>query len=131
MRVMDAENPAPAKAPDSEAMTESQALSLARRGDPAGFEHLYRKHSRRVYALCLRMTGNSSEAEDLTQDAFVQVFRKIQTFRGESAFSTWLHRLAVNIVLMRNAGRPSTSFPWRRARKKIPTSGRRKSACAT
>ena len=58
-------------------------------------------HSRRVYALCLRMVGNTADAEDLTQDAFMQLYRKIATFRGESAFSTWLHRLAVNVVLMR------------------------------
>jgi RNA polymerase sigma-70 factor, ECF subfamily len=54
-----------------------------------------------VYSLCLRMVGNTAEAEDLTQEAFLQLFRKIATFRGESAFSTWLHRLAVNVVLMR------------------------------
>jgi RNA polymerase sigma-70 factor (ECF subfamily) len=58
-------------------------------------------HNRRVYSLCLRMVGNTAEAEDLTQEAFLQLFRKIATFRGESAFSTWLHRLAVNVVLMR------------------------------
>jgi RNA polymerase sigma-70 factor (ECF subfamily) len=58
-------------------------------------------HSRRVYALCLRMVGNTAEAEDLAQEAFLQLFRKIATFRGESAFSTWLHRLAVNVVLMK------------------------------
>ena len=57
-------------------------------------------HKRRVYSLCLRMTSNTAEAEDLTQEAFLQLFRKISTFRGESAFSTWLHRLAVNVVLM-------------------------------
>src|ERR1019366_8948611 len=65
------------------------------------FEFLYRLHSRRVYALCLRMVSNPAEAEDLTQEAFLQLFRKIGTFRGESAFSTWLHRLAVNVVLMK------------------------------
>jgi RNA polymerase sigma-70 factor (ECF subfamily) len=58
-------------------------------------------HSRRVYALCLRMIGDPVEAEDLTQEAFLQLFRKIHTFRGESAFSSWLHRLTANIVLMR------------------------------
>ncbi|HKS80058.1 MAG TPA: sigma-70 family RNA polymerase sigma factor [Candidatus Acidoferrales bacterium] len=65
------------------------------------FERLYRLHNRRVYSLCLRMVGNTAEAEDLTQEAFLQLFRKISTFRGESAFSTWLHRLAVNVVLMK------------------------------
>ena len=62
---------------------------------------LFEKHKRRVYSLCLRMTGDTAEAEDLTQEAFLQLFRKISTFRGESAFSTWLHRLVVNVVLMR------------------------------
>lgn len=86
---------------DSREMSESEAIRLAQGGDGAAFERLYRLHSRRVYSLCLRMIGNTAEAEDLTQEAFLQLFRKIKTFRGESAFSTWLHRLAVNIVLMR------------------------------
>ena len=70
------------------------------RATPQCFEALYGLHKRRVYSLCLRMTGNTAEAEDLTQEAFLQLYRKISTFRGESAFSTWLHRLAVNVVLM-------------------------------
>ena len=74
---------------------------MAQAGNAAAFERLYRLHNRRVYSLCLRMVGNTAEAEDLTQEAFLQLFRKIATFRGESAFSTWLHRLAVNVVLMR------------------------------
>lgn len=82
-------------------LTEADAIRLAQQGDAAAFERLYRMHNRRVYSLCLRMVGNTAEAEDLTQEAFLQLFRKIQTFRGESAFSTWLHRLAVNVVLMR------------------------------
>jgi RNA polymerase sigma-70 factor, ECF subfamily len=82
-------------------LTEADAIHLAQNGDAQAFEFLYRMHSRRVYALCLRMTGNSVEAQDLTQDAFLQLFRKIQSFRGESSFSTWLHRLTVNVVLMR------------------------------
>jgi RNA polymerase sigma-70 factor (ECF subfamily) len=72
----------------------------AARGDMSAFEELYRRHHRRVYSLCLRMTQNVSEAEDLAQEAFVQLFRKIGSFRGESAFTTWLHRLTVNQVLM-------------------------------
>jgi len=64
------------------------------------FEEVFRLHRRRVYSICLRMTGNSTEAEDLTQDVFVLVFRKLASFRGESAFTTWLHRLTVNQVLM-------------------------------
>ena len=78
----------------------------AQLGDAAAFERIYRLHSRRVYSLCLRMAGNPTEAEDLTQDVFLQLFRKIGTFRGESAFSTWLHRMSVNIVLMRFRKKP-------------------------
>lgn len=80
---------------------EPDLIRLAQQGDAAAFEGLYQLHSRRVYSLCLRMVGNTAEAEDLTQEAFLQLFRKIATFRGESAFSTWLHRLAVNVVLMK------------------------------
>lgn len=82
-------------------LTESEAIRLAQAGDGHAFEFLYQTHCRRVYAVCARMAGNPTEAQDLTQDAFLQVFRKINTFRGESSFSTWLHRLTVNIVLMR------------------------------
>src|SRR5260370_3381448 len=82
-------------------MAESEMIYRAKRRDAAAFESLYKLHSRRIYALCLRMLGNISEAEDLTQEAFLQLFRKIHLFRGESAFSTWLHRMAVNLVLMR------------------------------
>jgi RNA polymerase sigma-70 factor (ECF subfamily) len=66
----------------------------------SGFEELYRKHYRRVYSICLRMTGNMAEAEDLTQEVFIQLHRKLSSFRGEAAFTTWLHRLTVNHVLM-------------------------------
>jgi RNA polymerase sigma-70 factor (ECF subfamily) len=86
---------------DSTELPEADAIRLAQQGDAAAFERIYRLHSRRVYALCLRMVGNTAEAEDLAQEAFLQLFRKIATFRGESAFSTWLHRLAVNVVLMK------------------------------
>ena len=72
----------------------------AAQGDMDAFEQLYQRHNRRVYSLCLRMTGNVSEAEDLAQEVFIQLFRKIGSFRGESAFTTWLHRLTVNQVLM-------------------------------
>jgi RNA polymerase sigma-70 factor (ECF subfamily) len=82
-------------------LTEAEAIERAKQGDSAAFEILYDLHKRRVYSLCLRMTANTAEAEDLTQEAFLQLFRKIGTFRGESAFSTWLHRMAVNVVLMR------------------------------
>lgn len=83
------------------AWTEAEAIRRAQVGDAAAFEHLFQLHSRRVYALCLRMVGNPADAEDLAQEAFLQLFRKIATFRGESAFSTWLHRMTVNVVLMR------------------------------
>ena len=69
-------------------------------GDMASFEELYRRHHRRVYSICLRMLQNASEAEDLTQDVFIQLYRKIGSFRGDSAFTTWLHRMTVNQVLM-------------------------------
>jgi RNA polymerase sigma-70 factor (ECF subfamily) len=79
---------------------EAEALEKAQAGDHHAFAHLYSLHKRRIYSLCLRMVGNIAEAEDLTQEAFLQLHRKIATFRGDSAFSTWLHRLAVNVVLM-------------------------------
>jgi RNA polymerase sigma-70 factor (ECF subfamily) len=79
---------------------EKDTIHLAQEGNAAAFEQLYRRYSRRVYSLCLRMVKNDSEAEDLTQEAFLLLFRKIHTFRGESKFSTWLHRLTVNLVLM-------------------------------
>jgi RNA polymerase sigma-70 factor, ECF subfamily len=79
---------------------EAALIEKAKLGDAQAFQALYDKHKRRVYSLCLRMTANTAEAEDLTQEAFLQLYRKIQTFRGESAFSTWLHRLSVNVVLM-------------------------------
>lgn len=73
---------------------------LAAEGNMQAFEELYRRHYRRVYSLCFRMLQNSAEAEDLTQDVFIQLHRKINSFRGDSAFTTWLHRLTVNQVLM-------------------------------
>lgn len=73
---------------------------LASGGNIPAFEVLYQRYHRRTYSLCLRMTSNQTEAEDLTQEVFIQLFRKIGSFRGDSAFSTWLHRLTVNQVLM-------------------------------
>jgi RNA polymerase sigma-70 factor (ECF subfamily) len=86
--------------PPSDKENETDIIQRAAEGDPAAFECLYRSHSKRVYAICLRMLGNTADAEDLTQEAFLLLFRKIKTFRGESAFSTWLHRLVINTVLM-------------------------------
>jgi RNA polymerase sigma-70 factor (ECF subfamily) len=81
-------------------MSEAEAVERAQQGDGIAFETLYGLHKRRVYSLCLRMIGNETGAEDLTQEAFLQVYRKIGTFRGQSEFSTWLHRVAVNVVLI-------------------------------
>ena len=88
--------------PDSTPRFDSD-LDLVRRaqqGDSDAFASLFYAHKARIYSVCLRMTNNTAEAEDLTQDAFLQVFRKLQTFRGDSALSTWLYRIAVNTVLM-------------------------------
>ena len=81
-------------------LTEAEAIQQAKQGVAAAFEYLYRAHCRRVYSLCLWMTKNPADAEDLTQQAFAQGFRKIGIFRGQSAFATWLHRVTVNVVLM-------------------------------
>lgn len=77
-----------------------ELTKLAASGNIAAFELLYERYHRRTYSLCLRMTSSQTESEDLTQEVFIQLFRKIGSFRGESAFSTWLHRLTVNQVLM-------------------------------
>ena len=81
-------------------VTDYALAQKAAEGDMLAFEELYERHNRRVYSLCLRMTSNIAEAEDLAQEVFIQLFRKIGSFRGESAFTTWLHRLTVNQVLM-------------------------------
>ena len=86
---------------DAGDLVETEAIRLAQQGDDRAFQRIYELHSRRVSAVCLRMTGSTVEAEDLTQEAFLQLFLKLRTFRGESSFYTWLHRLTVNIVLMR------------------------------
>ena len=75
-------------------------VKRAQQGDADAFASLFHQHKARIYSVCLRMTNNTAEAEDLTQDAFLQVFRKLSTFRGDSALSTWLYRIAVNTVLM-------------------------------
>lgn len=77
----------------------TDAVERAQQGDTGAFEHLYQDNVRRIYALCMRMTGDPSEAEELTQEAFIRAWEKLGTFRGDAAFSTWLHRLAVNVVL--------------------------------
>ncbi|HJS51259.1 MAG TPA: RNA polymerase sigma factor [Pyrinomonadaceae bacterium] len=84
----------------SEEASDIDLCRLATNGSLAAFELIYQRYHRRTYALCLRMTNSQTEAEDLTQEVFIQLFRKVGSFRGDSAFSTWLHRLTVNQVLM-------------------------------
>jgi len=74
-------------------------VARAQAGDQTAFRELYRQHAGRVYALCLRLTGDGRDAEERTQDVFVRLWDKLRSFRGDSAFSSWLHRLAVNVVL--------------------------------
>jgi RNA polymerase sigma-70 factor, ECF subfamily len=77
-----------------------QLVRRAQNGDGGAFAKLFQTHKGRIYSLCLRMTNNGAEAEDLTQDTFVQVFRNLSAFHGKAAFSTWLYRVAINTVLM-------------------------------
>ena len=86
---------------DQPATDELRWIKRAKQADSAAFEKLYRLHVGKVYGLCLRMTGNPSEAEDCTQEAFIQVWNKLEKFRGDSKFATWVHRVAVNSVLGR------------------------------
>lgn len=78
---------------------ELELARLAASGDQSAFERLYRAHSGRVFALCLRMSGSRSSASELTQDVFVHVWQRLASFRGESALSSWIYRLTVNLVL--------------------------------
>ena len=111
---------APAASPDP---SEADALARAQAGDPHAFAHLYSLHKRRIYSLCLRMVGNIAEAEDLTQEAFLQLYRKIGTFRGDSAFSTWLHRLAINVVLMQLRKKGLSLISLDEAMEPVPNEG--------
>ncbi|HYD54203.1 MAG TPA: RNA polymerase sigma factor [Gemmatimonadaceae bacterium] len=87
-------------------------VALAAAGDRQAFERLYRRHAGRVYSLCARMAGDRTRGEELTQDVFVRAWEKLHLFRGESSFSTWLHRLAVNVVLndRKSEGRRKARF---------------------
>ena len=85
---------------DSGKVSDYELAREAANGVTSSIGDLYERHRKTVYALCLRMTGNPAEAEDLTHEVFVQLLRKIGTFRGDSLFTTWLHRLTVNQVLM-------------------------------
>lgn len=97
----DAEPPVTAvSAEPASHLVETETLARAQAGDHYAFAQIYSLHKRRIYSLCLRMVGSIAEAEDLTQEVFLQLHRKISTFRGDSAFSTWLHRMAINVVLM-------------------------------
>jgi RNA polymerase sigma-70 factor, ECF subfamily len=83
---------------------EGALIERARRGDVDAFESIYRLHSGRVYALCLRMTADAAQARELAQDVFVRVWEKLGSYRGDAALSSWLHRIAVNVVLMTRRG---------------------------
>lgn len=91
-----------------------ELVRQAQAGDHAAFRELYRQYAGRVYALCLRLTGDAADAEERTQDVFVRLWDKVGSFRGESAFTSWLHRLTVNVVLAERR----TS--WRRERRVAP-----------
>ena len=80
--------------------SDAELIRMAQQGNADAFSTLFNAHKAKVYSICLRMTGNTAEAEDLMQDAFLQVFRKLAGFRGDSALSTWLYRVTVNTVLM-------------------------------
>jgi RNA polymerase sigma-70 factor, ECF subfamily len=99
---------------DAEAARAAEArdLAAARAGDSRAFEQLYRVHVDRVFSLCVRMSGDRAMAEELTQDCFVRAWERLSSFRGESAFGTWLYRLAVNVVLnaRKTAGRARKRF---------------------
>jgi RNA polymerase sigma-70 factor (ECF subfamily) len=117
-------SPAAVTSPD--ASTEAALAELIQRvqsGDHQAFAQLYSLHKRRIYSLCLRMVGNVAEAEDLTQETFLQLHRKISTFRGDSSFSTWLHRLAINAVLMQLRKRGLSLISMDEAMEPDPDSG--------
>src|ERR1017187_10929527 len=91
----------PLRAENQRDDSEGTLVQRAQRGDERAFATLYQLHSKRVYSVCLRMTRDVAAAEDLAQEAFIQAFRKLNSFRGDSDFSTWLYRIAVNTVLMK------------------------------
>jgi RNA polymerase sigma-70 factor (ECF subfamily) len=106
-------------------MSEADAVEGAKRGDGDCFALLYSLHKRKVYSVCLRMMGNVEAAEDSTQEAFIQLYRKIEGFRGESAFSSWLHRIAVNVVLMRHRRKALLEVPMEESLDRSDESGPR------
>lgn len=110
-----------------------ELVERAQSGEPGAFEALYRQHVGRVHALCLRMSRDSVRAEDLTQEVFVKAWTKLDSFRGDSAFSTWLHRVTVNVVLQRKRSdrrriarvEPREVLPETAGRATAPESGAR------
>jgi RNA polymerase sigma-70 factor (ECF subfamily) len=109
--ISEVETGAVSMGPSDRGASKATLVQRAQRGDAEAFAALFQSHKNRVYSVCLSMTRNVAEAEDLTQDAFLQVFRSIGNFRGDSAFSTWLHRVAVNTVLMKRRRRTPVQFP--------------------
>ncbi len=97
----------PAKGETERTDSEPALIQRAQQGDQEAFATLYQMHKKRVFSVCLQMTKDVADAEDLTQEAFLQVFRSVRFFRGDSAFSTWLYRIAVNTVLMKLRRRKS------------------------
>jgi len=108
--------------------TDTETIRLAQEGDAAAFERIFQLYVRRVYSLCLRMVRNTCEAEDLTQEVFLQLFRKIHTFRGESSFTTWLHRVSVNVVLMRLRKKNPMEVPLENGNEEDDSSGKENGA---
>jgi RNA polymerase sigma-70 factor (ECF subfamily) len=100
-------NPVPDKESSTKNESERSLVERAQGGDEQAFATLFQLHKKRVYSVCLMMTKDTAEAEDLTQETFLQVFRSVGSFRCDSAFSTWLHRVAVNTVLMKLRRRKS------------------------
>src|SRR5690242_20703023 len=97
---IDSNSPVTPTQPDDNRVAERDLVDRARQGDVAAFETIYRTHAGRVYALCLRMTADTSHARELVQDVFIRVWEKLGSYRGEAALSSWIHRIAVNVVLM-------------------------------
>ena len=103
---------------------DEELARLAANGDAAAFDEIYSRHRRFVYSLAVRMTGNQADAEDLTQESFVSVLRRVGSFRGEASFTTWLYRVVINQVNMHFRYR-ARSPKDRRVREKFPSAGRR------
>jgi RNA polymerase sigma-70 factor (ECF subfamily) len=108
--------------------TDTEIIRLAQEGDAAAFERIFQLHVRRVYGLCLRIVRNTCEAEDLTQEVCLQLFRKIHTFHGESTFSTWLHRVPVNVVSMRSRKKNPVEVPVENDNEEEGSSGKENGA---